>query len=75
MNKDENFRHNSRRRFFLKRAAVSAAGLGIAGVTETMAVAAKMKMPPLPENVMTADVALERLMKGNERYVAGLSTP
>ena len=40
-----------------------------------MAVAAKMKMPPLPENVMTADAALERLMKGNERYVAGLSTP
>ena len=75
MNKDQNFRHSSHRRFFLKRAAASAAGLGIAGITETMAVAAKMKMPPLPENVMTADAALERLMEGNERYVAGLSKP
>ncbi len=75
VNKDQNFRHNSLRRFFLKRAAASAAGLGIAGVTETMAIAAKMKIPPIPENVMTADAALERLMKGNYRYVAGLSTP
>ena len=75
VNKDQNFRHNSLRRFFLKRAAAYAAGLGIAGVTETMAIAAKMKIPPIPENVMTADAALERLMKGNHRYVAGLSTP
>jgi len=75
VNKDQNFRQNSLRRIFLKRAAASAAGLGIAGVTETMAIAAKMKIPPIPENVMTADAALERLMKGNYRYVAGLSTP
>src|SRR5699024_10117989 len=30
---------------------------------------------PLPENVMSADEALERLMAGNARYVAGQSTP
>ncbi|WP_280520249.1 hypothetical protein [Nitrosospira sp. NRS527] len=40
-----------------------------------MAFAAKVKMPPLPENVMTPDAALERLVAGNARYVAGQSRP
>jgi carbonic anhydrase len=75
-NNDENFPYDSGRRFFLKLTAASAAGLGAAGVTETMAAAAKAKSsPPLPGNVMTPDAALERLMQGNGRYVAGESTP
>ncbi|MEO9060991.1 MAG: carbonic anhydrase [Nitrosospira sp.] len=31
--------------------------------------------PPLPENVLSADEALARLMAGNARYVAGQSSP
>jgi Carbonic anhydrase len=66
---------DSSKRLFLKRVAASAFGAGIAGVTGRMAFAAKVKMPPLPENVMTPDAALERLVAGNARYVAGQSTP
>lgn len=63
------------RRLFLKLATGSALGLGIAGATGRTAFAAPVKMPPLPENVMTADEALERLMAGNKRYVSGQSAP
>jgi carbonic anhydrase len=66
---------SSGRRSFLRLAAGSALGLGFAGTTGKMASAAKKKMPPLPENVMTADEALERLMVGNQRYVSGQSSP
>ncbi|MDE2367238.1 MAG: hypothetical protein KGM95_09930, partial [Betaproteobacteria bacterium] len=68
-------RYSSSRRFFLKLAAGSAVGMGVAGMVGRSASAAKMKMPPLPENVMTASEALERLMAGNQRYVSGQSTP
>ncbi|SEK59427.1 carbonic anhydrase [Nitrosovibrio tenuis] len=66
---------SSSRRLFLRLAAGSALGMGIAGMVGRTASAAKMKIPPLPENVMTADEALERLMTGNQRYVSGQSRP
>ncbi|HEX8873266.1 MAG TPA: carbonic anhydrase [Nitrosospira sp.] len=49
--------------------------MSVAGMAGKSAYAAKMKMPPLPENVISADAALERLMTGNQRYVSGQSTP
>jgi carbonic anhydrase len=64
------------RRSFLRWGTVSAIGLGLAGTGGTTAGAANAKRPPpLPENVMTPDAALERLMEGNGRYVAGESAP
>lgn len=73
--KNEGLQQNSSKRLFLKLAAASALSLGIAGTIGRAAAADKIKPPPLPENVMTADAALERLMAGNARYVAGQSTP
>ncbi len=73
--KNEEIHTPGSRRLFLKMAAGSALALGIAGAAGRMASAAPVKMPPLPENVMTANAALERLMAGNQRYVSGQSTP
>ena len=57
------------RRSFLGLAAAAAASL----VLPRAGFAAK-KATPKPENVLTPDAALARLMKGNARYVAGNST-
>jgi carbonic anhydrase len=57
------------RRGILKLAAGAAAGLAL--VPQTMAAAPKA--PPKPENVLSPDAALDRLMKGNARYVEGVS--
>jgi len=57
------------RRGFLKLAAGAAAGLAVV----PQALAAKAKAPPKPENVLSPDGALGRLMKGNARYVEGVS--
>jgi carbonic anhydrase len=73
--KNANLHRDSSKRLFLKWVAASALGAGIAAATGRTAFAAKVKMPPLPENVMTPDAALERLVAGNARYVAGQSTP
>ncbi|MEO8992442.1 MAG: carbonic anhydrase [Nitrosospira sp.] len=73
--KNNHIHQDSSKRLFLKLVAASALGAGIAGVTGRKAFAAKIKMQPLPENVMTPDAALERLVAGNARYVAGQSTP
>ncbi len=54
------------RRNILKLAAGAAAGLAVA----PRAFAAKVKAPPKPENVVSPDAALQRLMQGNARYVA-----
>jgi carbonic anhydrase len=35
--------------------------------------AKETKTPPKPQNVLSPDAALERLLKGNHRYVAGVS--
>jgi len=57
------------RRSFLKLGAAATAGLAAA----PRAFAAPVKKPPKPENVVSPDAALERLMKGNTRYVEGIS--
>jgi len=37
------------------------------------ALAASAKAPPKPENILSPDSALDRLMKGNARYIEGVS--
>jgi carbonic anhydrase len=58
-----------RRRGFLKLAGSAALGLALS----RSGIAAPTKTPPKPENVLSPHAALERLMKGNERYVQGVS--
>ena len=63
---------NLARRSMFKVAAgavVAAAGLASA----PWAFAANDKPPPKPENVISPDAALHRLMEGNDRYVKGES--
>src|SRR4029453_1930234 len=57
------------RRGFLKLAGGAAVGLAVAG----RAFADEPKPPPKPENVVSPDAALERLMAGNQRYVEGVA--
>jgi len=57
------------RRNVLKLAAAAAAGAAIA----PSALAATANAPPKPQNVLSPDAALERLMKGNARYIEGVS--
>ncbi|SFP69369.1 carbonic anhydrase [Nitrosomonas cryotolerans] len=64
------------RRSFLKLAATSTFGLGATVTVEKLiAASGAIKTPALPENILTPDAALERLMAGNKRYIAGQSTP
>ena len=63
------------RRSFLKLTAASALGAGLAATATKLTAASGVVTTPLPENALTPDQALERLMAGNERYVAGQSTP
>ncbi len=56
------------RRSALKLATAAAAGLAIA----PQALAANAQAPPKPENVLSPDAALDRLMRGNARYVEGV---
>lgn len=71
---------NSGRRSFLRLATASAIGLSFS--SSFFANAAEKKTndvhnprAPKPENILTPDQALERLMQGNERYVSGKSAP
>ena len=57
------------RRTMLKLAATGSAGLAFL----PHALAQNAKAPPKPENVLSPDAALERLMNGNARYVQGVS--
>ena len=57
------------RRSILQLAAFAVAGFAIA----PEALAANAKAPPKPENVLSPEAALNRLMKGNARYVEGVS--
>jgi carbonic anhydrase len=50
-----------------------AAGAGAAFAVAPHALAAAPKAPPKPENAISPDAALERLMHGNVRYVEGVS--
>jgi carbonic anhydrase len=61
------FRHPSRRSLVFGAAATMALVLGkSAGAKEN-------KAPPKPQNILSPDAALERLLKGNTRYVKGMS--
>jgi carbonic anhydrase len=53
----------------LLRGAASALGLLLVNVAD----AKQMKAPPKPQNVLTPGASLERLLKGNARYVEGVS--
>jgi carbonic anhydrase len=57
------------RRAVLQFAAASAFGLALAGAAH----AKEPKKPPKPQNVLSADAALELLEEGNERYVEGIA--
>jgi carbonic anhydrase len=57
------------RRHVLKLATAAAVGFAIA----PSAFAAKSIAPPKPQNVLSPDAALERLITGNRRYVEGVS--
>lgn len=57
------------RRHVLKLATVAALSLAIV----PDAFAAKSAAPPKPQNVLSPDAALDRLMKGNSRYIQGVS--
>ncbi len=56
------------RRNFLKIAGAAALGLGLAATQKSLAAAAQL---PKPENNISPEEALARLVKGNRRYVAG----
>jgi carbonic anhydrase len=59
------------RRSFIKLAAL---GMGLlAGGTSVHSLAAEPSVPK-PQNVLTPDAALDRLMQGNKRYVKGIET-
>ena len=49
--------------------AASAAGLMLAGTVQ----AKESKAPPKPENVISPEASLKRLMDGNRRYIAGVA--
>ena len=57
------------RRRLLSSIGVAAAGFALAG----SALAKESKAPPKPQNVVLPDRALELLVKGNARYVEGVS--
>ena len=57
----------SSRRHFFKLAAMAAASLAVASDGSAA------KSPAKPDNVLSPDGALERLMKGNDRYVQGVA--
>lgn len=58
-----------RRRSFLGLAGMAAVGFAVAG----RAFAKEAGPPPKPENVISPDVALERLLAGNQRYIEGVA--
>jgi carbonic anhydrase len=57
------------RRRLLSSFGVAAAGFALAG----SALAKESKAPPKPQNVVLPERALELLVKGNDRYVEGIS--
>src|SRR6476620_7626391 len=61
--------HTTSRRRFLSLAGGIAAGVALA----PRAFAKDTKPPPKPQNAISPDEALDRLMKGNARYVEGVS--
>jgi carbonic anhydrase len=66
---------SQQRRLLLKMLAASPLGLALPASSTASAMSGLVKIPPIPENVLSPEAALERLMKGNERYVTNQSTP
>jgi len=67
-------RRNSIERFEPSRRRVLGAAVSTMGLLLASAAGAKeMKAPPKPQNVLTPAGSLERLTKGNARYVEGVS--
>jgi carbonic anhydrase len=69
---DANATHGAdfgRRRFLAAAGAAAAASFIWPGPAT-----AKAKAPPKPQNVLSPDAALARLMEGNARYVAGVAS-
>ena len=62
-------RSGSSRRAVLGFVAASTIGLAFGGA----GMAKDTKTPPKPQNVLSPEASLERLLKGNQRYVEGLS--
>ncbi|QOZ27124.1 carbonic anhydrase [Bradyrhizobium sp. CCBAU 51753] len=62
------FARSSRRRFM-----IGAGGLAASLALGAQAFAKETKPPPKPQNVLSPDAALDRLIKGNARYVDGVS--
>ena len=59
------------RRNVLKFAGAAAAALALSSAA--LAKENKMAPPPKPQNVLSPDAALDRLMNGNKRYVDGVT--
>jgi carbonic anhydrase len=57
------------KRRFLATLTMAAASVALGGAGS----AKDLKAPPKPQNIVTADQALERLRQGNTRYVEGVS--
>jgi carbonic anhydrase len=66
---DQTQRMHRSRRAVLRFAATSAIGLALAGSGS----AKEAKTPPKPQNVLSPDASLERLLQGNQRYIDGVS--
>src|ERR1700735_4511950 len=65
---------NSSERFQPSRRRVLGAAVSTMGLLLGSAAGAKeIKAPPKPQNVLSPDASLERLQKGNARYVEGVS--
>jgi carbonic anhydrase len=65
---------NSIERFQPSRRRVLGAAVSTMGLLLASAAGAKeIKAPPKPQNVLSPDASLERLQKGNARYVEGVS--
>lgn len=62
-------RFQSSRRAVLGLVAASTIGLAFSSA----GMAKEVKTPPKPQNVLSPEASLERLLKGNRRYVEGLS--
>src|SRR5271169_4362452 len=60
----------TRRRLLL---VASAAGLSLVGAARAKDTNKETKAPPKPQNVLSPDASLKRLMAGNERYVDGVA--
>lgn len=62
----------SRRRFMIGAGGL-AAGLALGSQAFAKETKKETKPPPKPQNVLSSDAALDRLMKGNTRYIDGVS--